>query len=177
MVYRIAGVYRRRIDEILPYLPQAEIREEVDDYFVCLNAAEPQGASAEIRTTPAGFYVHAWTSHPAIDLDLNISGMQPEDIRNVTFANIGRWSDELTTLEAYADINRKTGDLTVGRYHLIPFAADPRLSVEMIREELEGILAFRQRVEDLLRERLTEEATKRASAAAKTSSVADPSER
>ena len=87
MVYRIAGVYRRRIDEILPFFPKAEVREEADETVMYVDPSEPDGVGAEVRAMPAGFYVH-WYAKTS-------TGIADQETRNTVFANMGRWTDPL----------------------------------------------------------------------------------
>lgn len=146
MVYRIAGVYRRRIDEIMPFFDNAELREEADETVMLLNATAPGAPAAEIRAMPAGFYVH-WYARRPIDL--------PDQAqRSLVFANLGRWTEALAEREMYADFGRKTGELTVGRFRLVPFAANPALSARLIEEGLDEVRVYRDRVEATIRNQL-----------------------
>jgi hypothetical protein len=146
MVYRIAGVYRRRIDEILPFFPNAEVREEADETVMVVDPAEPDGVGAEVSAMPAGFYVH-WHAKTSLDI-------ADQELRNTVFANMGRWTEALYLREMYADFGRKSGELTVGRFRLVPFAADPGLSARLIAEGLGEVRVHRDRVERVIREQL-----------------------
>src|SRR5579884_4306384 len=146
MVYRIAGVYRRRIDEILPFFDKAELREEPDDMVLVLPPAAPDGPSAEVRAMPAGFYVH-WFAKRRLPID-------DQKQRDQVFANLGRWTERLYQREMYADFGRKTGELTVGRFRLVPFAANPALSVRLIEEGLDEVAAYRDDVAAAVDEQL-----------------------
>jgi hypothetical protein len=64
--------------------------------------------------------------------------------------------------ERYVDFGRKTGDLTVGHYHLIPYAADPALSARLIAEGADEVVTDRLRVEAIVRERLLKLVAERA---------------
>lgn len=144
MVYRIAGVYRRRIDEILPFFPNAEVREEADETVMYLDPAEPDGVGAEVRAMPAGFYVH-WYARSTVE-------GTDQATRDRIYANLGRWTEPLYEREMYADFNRKTGALTVGRFRLIPFAAFPALSARLIEDGLAEVRTYRGRVEATIRD-------------------------
>lgn len=146
MVYRIAGVYRRRIDEIMPFFDRAELREEPDETVMLLNPTAPGEPGAEIRAMPAGFYVHWFTRGP-IDVG-------DQERRNQVFANLGRWTEGLVQREMYADFGRKSGELSVGRFRLVPFAAKPALSARLIEEGLDEVRLYRGRVESAIRDQL-----------------------
>ncbi len=154
MVYRIAGVYRRRIDEILPFFDKAELREEPDETVLVLPPTSPDGPGAEVRAMPAGFYVH-WFARRHLSID-------DQEERNQVFAHLGRWTEPLAQREMYADFGRKTGDLTVGRFRLVPFAANPALSVRLIEEGLEEVAVYRDRVEAAILDGLHKLAAERA---------------
>lgn len=143
MVYRVTGVFRRRIDEIAPYFPGAELVEEPNDTVL---RSLGKDSSVEVRSTPPGFYIHWWSSHVGLISD--------QAQRDIVFTNIGRWTEELYQKERYVDFGRKSGDLTVGHYRLLPYAADPALSARLIDEGLHEIVAYRQRVEAIVRDRL-----------------------
>src|SRR5947209_3128760 len=98
MVYRIAGVYRRRIDEILPFYDRAELREEPDDTILVLPPTAPGEPGAEVRAMPAGFYVH-WFARRALGID-------DQKARDQVFTHLGRWTDSLYQREMYADFGR-----------------------------------------------------------------------
>jgi hypothetical protein len=166
MVYRISDVYRRRIDEIAPFFRGAELREEADETVLIIpSGAAPDAPRAEIRAMPAGFYVH-WTATKA-RFDRAIGSQMPEqDLRNALFAHIATWTEPISKRESYADFNRKTGDLAVGRYRLVPFAANPALSVRLIEEGIEEIAAYRDRVEATVRERMAKMVAEQATAPA-----------
>src|ERR1041385_8189346 len=100
MVYRIAGVYRRRIAELLPFSDNAPLREEPHDTVLVLPPATPDGASAEVRAMPAGFYVH-WFARKRLPIE-------DQEQRNQVFMHLGRWSESLYQREMYADFGRKT---------------------------------------------------------------------
>jgi hypothetical protein len=153
MVYRIAGVYRRRIDEIRPFFDHAEVREEPDETVMLLSPASPGGPGAEIRAMPAGFYVH-WYAKKSV-------GIEDQEQRNTVFANLGRWTEQLYQREMYADFGRKSGDLTVGRFRLVPFAANPALSARLIEEGLDEVRVYRDRVDATIRDKLSKLAAER----------------
>jgi hypothetical protein len=146
MVYRIAGVYRRRIDEILPFFDKAELREEPDDTVLVLPPATPDGPGAEVRAMPAGFYVH-WSARRRLPIE-------EQTRRDQVFANLGRWTEPLYQREMYADFGRKSGELTVGRFRLVPFAANPALSVRLIEEGLAEVAAYADRVAETVEAQL-----------------------
>ena len=154
MVYRVTGVFRRRIDELLPYVPNAELIEEPETELLRLAAAEPGRGNTEVRASAPGFYVHWRSSHPGADRALGVSGLDEVELRNIVFTNIGRWTDDLYQKERYVDFNRKTGDLVVGHYQLLPYAADPALSARLIAQGADDVVLQRERVEALLRDRL-----------------------
>src|SRR5205085_10550419 len=135
----------RRIDELRPYFDGAELIEEPDTEVLRLLASQPGGASMEARASAPGFYVHWWSAHPAADRSLGVSGLDEQALRNIVFTNIGRWTDDLYQNERYVDFGRKTGDLTVGHYHLIPYAADPALSARLIDEGADEVITDRVR--------------------------------
>jgi hypothetical protein len=162
MVYRVTGVFRRRIDELRPYFPGAELIEEPDTEVLRALAREPGGGSLEVRASAPGFYVHWWSAHPAADRSFAHAGLDGEELRNIVFTNIGRWTDDLYQKERYVDFGRKTGDLTVGHYHLIPYAADPALSARLIAEGADEVITDRVRVEAIVRERLLKLVAERA---------------
>jgi hypothetical protein len=162
MVYRVTGVFRRRIDELRPYFRDAELIEEPDTEVLRLLAREPGGGSLEVRASAPGFYVHWWSAHPAADRSLGPAGLEEQELRNIVFTNIGRWTDDLYQKERYVDFSRKTGDLTVGHYHLIPYAADPALSARLIAEGADEVVTDRLRVEAIVRERLLKLVAERA---------------
>lgn len=161
MVYRIAGVYRHRIDEILPYFRGATIREDPDETIMLIPPTEPEGAQAEVRAMPAGFYVHWWAERRG--LDGRLAGVARDDaaLRELIYTHIARWTSELYEREMYADFSRKTGDLVVGRFRLVPFAADPGLSARLIDEGLREVSVYRDRVEELVRTSVSAMATER----------------
>jgi hypothetical protein len=150
MVYRVTGVFRRRIDEILPYFRHAEVVEEPNDTLLRIRSADPLAGSVEVRSSPPGFYVHWWTAHPGL--------VETQEQRDIVFSNIGRWTEELYQKERYVDFGRKSGDLTVGHYGLLPYAADPALSARLIDEGMAEIVGYRTRVEAILRQRLAPKA-------------------
>jgi hypothetical protein len=154
MVYRVTGVFRRRIDELRPYFPHAELIEEPDTELLRMLASETGAANLEVRASAPGFYAHWWSATPAADRNLGVTGLDEQELRNIVFTNIGRWTDELYQKERYVDFGRKTGDLTVGHYHLLPYAADPALSARLIAEGADRVVADRVRVEAILRDRL-----------------------
>ena len=154
MVYRVTGVFRRRIDELRPYFADAELIEEPDTEVLRALASQPGGGSVEVRASAPGFYVHWWSAHPAADRSFAVDGLDEQELRNIVFTNIGRWTDELYQKERYVDFGRKSGDLTVGHYHLLPYAADPALSARLIAEGAEEVVTDRARVEAIVRERL-----------------------
>jgi hypothetical protein len=162
MVYRVTGAFRRRIDELRPYFPGGELIEEPETELLRMPAGEPGGGHLEVRASAPGFYVHWWSSHPAVDRSLGVMGLDEQELRNIVFNNIGRWTDDLYQKERYVDFGRKTGDLTVGHYHLIPYAADPALSARLIGEGLDEVVADRARVEAILRDRLSKLVAERA---------------
>ena len=162
MVYRVTGVFRRRIDELLPYFPSAELIEEPDTEVLRVLAREPGGGSMEVRASAPGFYVHWWSSHPAADRSLGVAGLEEQELRNIVFTNIGRWTDDLYQRERYVDFSRKNGDLTVGHYHLLPYAADPGLSARLLAEGVDEVVSDRVRVETILRDRLQKLVAERA---------------
>jgi hypothetical protein len=162
MVYRVTGAFRRRIDELMPYFPGAELIEEPDTEVLRVPASKPGGGNLEVRASAPGFYVHWWSSHPAADRSFGLKGLDEQELRNIVFANIGRWTDDLYQKERYVDFGRKTGDLTVGHYHLIPYAADPALSARLIAEGIDEVVADRARVEAILRDRLGKVVAERA---------------
>ena len=144
MVYRIAGVYRRRIDEIRPSFQDAELIEDADETHLRI-AGDP---GADISATPAGFYIHWWSEK---------AGFAPEQAtRDKLFAKMATWIAELRDDTMYADVSRKSGTLIVGRRRLVPFAADPDLSARLIREGLGEVTALRDRVSALLTEKLAQ---------------------
>ena len=161
MVYRVTGAFRRRIAELLPFFPGGQLIEEPDTELLRLASSAPLGGNAEVRASAPGFYIHWWSSHPRADRDLGISGLEEQELRNIVFTNIGRWTDDQYKKERYVDFSRKSGDLTVGSYHLFPYAADPGLSARVIAEGVDEIVTHRQRVEGVLRDRLQEVATDR----------------
>ena len=154
MVYRVTGVFRRRIDELMPFFRGAELIEQPDTEVLRLVAAEPTGGSFEVQASAPGFYIHWWSSRPAADKALGVAGLDEQELRNIVFTNIGRWTEDLYQKERYVDFSRKTGDLVVGHYRLLPYAADPALSARLIAEGLDQIVDYRERVEGVLRERL-----------------------
>ena len=156
MVYRITGVFRRRIDEILPYFPDAEVVDEPQETVLRLVSTDPCGASVEVRAQPPGFYIHWWTAYPALDRELASVGIEGQELRDIVFTRIGRWTDELYSQERHVDFSRKTGDLTVEHYHLFPYAADPALSARVIGDGLANVVAYRDKVVAILRSRLGE---------------------
>lgn len=164
MVYRITGVYRRRIDEIHPYFPDAEIVDEAEETVLRLVGRDPRDASVEVRAQPPGFYIHWWTAHPAADRALTVAGIEGQELRDIVFTRIGRWTEELYHRERHVDFSRKTGALTVEHYHLFPYAADPALSARVIADGLVDVVADRERVEAILRDRLSALAAERAAA-------------
>ena len=162
MVYRVTGVFRRRIDELRPYFPDAELVDEPDTEVLRSLAREPGGGNVEVRASAPGFYVHWWSAHPAADRSFGVTGLDEQELRNIVFTNIGRWTDDLYQNERYVDFGRKTGDLTVGHYHLIPYAADPALSARLIAEGADEVITDRVRVEAIVRERLQKLVAERA---------------
>ena len=162
MVYRVTGVFRRRIDELLPYFPDAELIEEPDTEVLRRLAGAPGGGNMEVRASAPGFYAHWWSAHPAADRSFGLTGLDEQELRNIVFTNIGRWTDDLYQKERYVDFGRKTGDLTVGHYRLIPYAADPALSARLIAEGADEVVTDRMRVEAIVRERLQKLVAERA---------------
>ena len=162
MVYRVTGAFRRRIDELRPYFANAELVEEPDTEVLRVLAAEPGGGNMEVRASAPGFYEHWWSAHPAADRSFGLTGLDEQELRNIVFTNIGRWTDDLYQRERYVDFGRKTGDLTVGHYHLIPYAADPGLSARLIAEGADEVITDRVRVEAIVRERLQKLVAERA---------------
>lgn len=154
MVYRIAGVYRRRIDEIRPHFPDAELIEGSDETMLLVNPPSVDGAGAEIRATPAGFNIHWWSANPSFVDNLRAPGYESKALRQIIYSRLGAWSAELNDNRVYADFNRQTGALIVGQYRLFPFAADPDLSARVIRQGLADAEALRRRVERLIQEHI-----------------------
>jgi hypothetical protein len=155
MVYRVTGVFRRRIDELRPYFEGAELIEEPDTEVLRVLAGEPDGANVEVRASAPGFYVHWWSTHPAADRSFGVAGLDEQELRNIVFTSIGRWTDELYQKERYVDFGRRSGDLVVGHYHLLPYAADAALSARLIAEGADAVITDRRRVEAIVRERLS----------------------
>ena len=162
MVYRVTGVFRRRIDELRPYFADAELVEEPDSEVLRVLAGEPGGGNMEVRASAPGFYVHWWSARPSADRLFGLDGLEEQELRNIVFTNIGRWTDDLYQKERYVDFGRKTGDLTVGHYHLIPYAADPALSARLLAEGADEVITDRARVEAIVRERLLKLVAERA---------------
>lgn len=167
MVYRLAGVYKSRIDEIRPFFPGATVVEEPDQIVLRLSNNQTDGAEADVRAMPAGFYVHWWSTHEGIDRflvgnDPILSAIDEQEIRNLLFSNIERWTADLHQRDVYVDFGRKTGLLTTGRYRLVPFSASPSLAVELILEGLELIVQYRARIESTLRAQLLAHIAERA---------------
>ena len=162
MVYRVTGVFRRRIDELRPYFAGAELIEEPDTELLRVLAGQAGGGSVEVRASAPGFYVHWWSTHPAADRSFGVAGLEEQELRNIVFTNIGRWTDDLYQKERYVDFGRKSGDLAVGHYHLIPYAADPALSARLIAEGADEVVTDRLRVEAIVRERLLKLVAERA---------------
>ena len=162
MVYRVTGVFRRRIDELRPYFAGAELIEEPNTEVLRALAREPGGGNMEVRASAPGFYVHWWSTHPAADRSFGVAGVEEQELRNIVFTNIGRWTDDLYQKERYVDFGRKSGDLAVGHYHLIPYAADPALSARLLAEGADEVVADRARVEAILKERLQKVVAERA---------------
>jgi hypothetical protein len=162
MVYRVTGVFRRRIEELRPYFPGAELIDDPDTEVLRMLAPTAGGGNTEVRASAPGFYVHWWSSHPAADRSFGVVGLDEQEVRNIVFTNIGRWTDDLYQKERYVDFGRKTGDLTIGHYHLLPYAADPGLSARLIAEGAEEVVSARLRVEATLRDRLAKLAAERA---------------
>jgi hypothetical protein len=154
MVYRVTGVFRRRIDELMPFFPDATLIEEPDTEVLRLNAKQPGGGNVEVRGSAPGFYIHWWSSHPAADRELGATGLEEQERRGIIFTNIGRWTDDLYQKEWYVDFSRTSGDLTVGHYRLFPYAADPALSARVIAQGIDEIVTARQRAEGVIRDRL-----------------------
>jgi hypothetical protein len=162
MVYRVTGVFRRRIDELLPYFHDAELIEEPESELLRVLSREPGGANMEVRGSAPGFYVHWWSARPAADRSFDATGLGEQELRNIVFTNIGRWTDVMYQKERYVDFSRKTGDLTVGHYHLIPYAADPALSARLIAEGADEVVTDRVRVEAIVRGELQKLVAERA---------------
>jgi len=162
MVYRVTGAFRRRIDELRPYFANAVLVEEPDTELLRVLSDQPGDGSMEVRASAPGFYAHWWSSHPAADRSFGLTGLDEQELRNIVFTNIGRWTDDLYQRERYVDFNRRSGDLTVGHYHLLPYGADPALSARLLAEGIDDVVADRLRVEAILRDRLAKVIAERA---------------
>ncbi|MBM4416761.1 MAG: hypothetical protein FJ033_00360 [Chloroflexi bacterium] len=144
MVYRIAGLHRTRIDELRPFLTEARV---VEDAEVASLVVEMGGGrdGLSVEATATGYYVHWWSRRllPGIG-----------DTRDRVYRNLRAWTGELAATEAYADLDRTGGDLTVGRRRLIPYPALARLAANIIRGGLDDVVALRESVERLIATRL-----------------------
>ncbi|TAK24730.1 MAG: hypothetical protein EPO26_05825 [Chloroflexota bacterium] len=152
MVYRISGLHRRRIDEIHPFFPGAALIEESDDAVLRVDPTTASGG-IEIRATPTGYYNHWWSSRPVFSATLG-DGDEAKR-RGAIFAGIGAWLAQLGDATLYADFNRDTGDLVVGRYQLFPYAASAGLSARIARDGAIDIIGQRKKVESLIQARLS----------------------
>lgn len=154
MVYRVTGTFRLRIDELMPYFRHGELIDESETEVLRALADEPGATNIEVRATAPGFYVHWWSVQAAADRQLGVVGFDEQEVRTMVFTHIGRWTDDLYQREWYVDFHPVTGDLTVGHYQLLPYAADPALSARLIQDGSERVVAERKRVESTLRERI-----------------------
>ena len=167
MVYRLAGVYKSRIDEIRPFLPGATVMEEPDQIVLRLSNNVPDAANADVRAMPAGFYVHWWSTQASFDrflvgVDPILASIDEQEIRNLLFSHIERWTADFHERDVYVDFGRKTGLLTTGRYRLVPFSASPALAVELILEGLDQIVRYRGRIESTVKAQLLVHVAQRA---------------
>ena len=167
MVYRLAGVYKSRIDEIRPFLPGATVVEEPDQIVLRLSNTVPDVANADVRAMPAGFYVHWWSTHESFDRylaasDPRLAAIEEQEVRNLLFSNIERWTSDMHERDVYVDFGRKNGLLTTGRYRLVPFSASPALAVELILDGLDQIARYRERIESTVRTQALAHAAQRA---------------
>lgn len=154
MVYRIAGVYRRRIDEIRPHFPDAQIVEDADETVLRITPRNPGDVGIDARATPAGFYIHWWSTRPGFAAGVQAPNLDAATKSHALFAKLGTWTAELNDAQMYANYDRKSDELVVGRYRLFPFAADPDLSARVIREGMDEASRLRRRVEEHVTSRL-----------------------
>ncbi len=144
MVYRIAGLHRTRIDELRPFFTEARVVEDAEVASLVVEVDDGRDGLS-VEATPTGYYVHWWSRRP-----LAGSG----DARERVYRNLRGWTGDLAATEAYADLDRTDGDLTIGRRRLIPYPASARLAASIIRDGLDDVVALRESVARLIATRL-----------------------